>query len=188
MEELLLKEKRNSVATSIGYSDVLFNIRTMKSAFKAYSAFSERSIKLNYYFSDYALRHANTWNNGKQYFVLIPDFNENTQMYRDFLEYKGYKDNWDEEGSNAMTKEVASNFTKVYYFLSKEAIESLVLSLDYNGTLLLETVNGNAGIEIGNKAYTFHVFDGNTLNGEEHVPFNAYKVASLANKFIEMNL
>lgn len=121
-------------------------------------------------------------------FDLIPDFNENTQMYRDFLKYKGYKDNWDEEGSNAMTKEVASNFTKVYYFLSKEAKESLVLSLDYNGTLLLETANRNAGIEIGNKAYTFHMFDGNTLNGEEHVPFNAYKVASLANKFIEMNL
>lgn len=187
MEELLLQDDRTLTAiATTGAKDLSKGIGVMASEMKSYCFFMINSAKINDFYSEYAEFYNNhLWSHDSHAVILNPNFRVNTEMYSDFLIYKGYADNWDGENGCAMTKEVSVNFEQVYHLLSMDAIHNMILSLDYNGTLLLETMDGNGGIEIGNKAYTYHYFEDDKLEGEEHLPFNAQEVASIANRFAE---
>lgn len=187
MEELLLQDDRTSTAVlTLDIRDLSQGASEMISERQAYCFFMHNSVRLNDFYTGFVVPYNNKiWNHGRNVYVLSPNFRVDTEMYRDFLTYKEYDDNWDGEGGFAMTKDVARNFEQVYHLLSMEAIDNMVLSLDYNGTLLLETVDGNAGIEIGNEAYTYHIFVDDEIKGEEHLPFSATAVALMANNLAE---
>lgn len=108
-------------------------------------------------------------------------------IYKKFKKLKSYNDNWDGDGALSMTNQVACNFESLYPLLTSRVKRNIDLSLEANGTISIEFSNGKAGLEIGNNAFTYFFFKDGILKGEEHQPYDSFKISRILERMVEID-
>ena len=64
-----------------------------------------------------------------------------------------------------------------------ELLSRLSIFLDDNGTLGIESKNTQAGISLGNKAFSFYHIDDGHVKGESHIPFSTEALIKIIGSF-----
>ena len=96
--------------------------------------------------------------------------------------FQEYEDGWD--GNNALPLQSLSvnNFRGAISLCEDSELSGWQLSPETNGTLMLTTKNGNAGINIGDATYSYFRINDGILSGQSNIAFNPNVVAGLIKK------
>lgn len=107
---------------------------------------------------------------------------EQFRLKKDLDVFAAYSENWDGEGGKPLSHEVIQNFEMLLPFLSSRCLSQIDVCPENNGSLLLMWRDKEAGINLGKTTYTYYQTDGDTVNGESHLPFNVDDIIKKAEK------
>lgn len=85
--------------------------------------------------------------------------------------YQGYGKGWDGENASPLTEKVISNFSYVLENIDKKLLEGITIYPEVNGTLLIDSTRREAGISLGDDKFSYYEIDGDTVKGENGIPF-----------------
>jgi len=98
--------------------------------------------------------------------------------------YQRYGKGWDGENASPLTKKVVSNFCRVLETIDKSLLEGITIYPEVNGTLLIDSTRREAGISLGDDKFSYYEIEGDTVKGENGIPFT---VSALTNVIKRIN-
>ncbi len=101
----------------------------------------------------------------------------------DFQDYQRYQRGWDGEDGLPLTQRVIRNFSQVLSVADNETLSAIRIYPDDNGSLGIELKDMNAGLSLGNDAFSHYLIDNDHVIGESHVPFSPQAVADVIASF-----
>lgn len=97
---------------------------------------------------------------------------EQYRLKKDLDLFATYEENWDGEGGHPLTSQVIQNFESLLPLISTKALQNIDVYPENNGSLLIMSRTQEAGLNIGNDAYTYYVIHDNKISGESHLEFS----------------
>lgn len=94
------------------------------------------------------------------------------RMWNRIVELESLKPSWDGAGAAPMEKKVVENMKQLIKAGISSDFKNWVLFPDDNGTMLLQTREGNASISVGSNTYSFVQIDGNDIRTGEKLRFS----------------
>lgn len=90
-----------------------------------------------------------------------------------FLTYSNYGEKWDGASAVPLTEKVKANFSDVLNKIDKRYLEGLTIFPEINGTLLIDSTKKEAGICLGNDAFSYFITDNDEVSGQDNIPYSA---------------
>jgi uncharacterized phage-associated protein len=101
-----------------------------------------------------------------------------------FQNYQLYQRVWDGEDALPLTKQVKDNFLQVLSIAEKSSLANIRIFPEDNGALSIEAINRQAGISLGNDAYSYYTIIDGHVAGEDNLQFSAESVSKLLSSFL----
>lgn len=89
-----------------------------------------------------------------------------------FQDYQRYQFGWDGEDALPLTQQVIRNFKEVLRIADNETLSGIKIFPEDNGTLSIESRKREAGVSLGNTAFSYYSIMDNHVAGENHIPFS----------------
>lgn len=83
-----------------------------------------------------------------------------------------------------LTEQVKDNFRQVLGVAEKSSLANVRIFPEDNGALSIEAINRQAGISLGNDAYSYYTIVDGHVSGEDNVQFSAESVSKLLSSFL----
>ena len=103
-------------------------------------------------------------------------------ILKKFNIYRQYQKGWDGEDASPLTSKVIENFSLILDRVDKRQLKNLTIYPETNGTLLIESTSREAGISLGDAAFSFYVVEGDTVTGENNLPFSVDSIVGVVSK------
>lgn len=101
----------------------------------------------------------------------------------DFQSIQLRRQGWDGEDGLPLTTDVRNNFLQVLHVADNKTLSGITIFLDDNGTLGIEAKDVQAGISLGNTAFSYYFIDDGHIKGESHVPFSPDALLKIIGSF-----
>lgn len=107
---------------------------------------------------------------------------EYTELLESLSDFQDYEQGWDGEDAAPLDKVVVRNFKDVLQKSEDRDLRGWVLFPERNGTLFLQNEQYNAGINIGNKDFSYYVNKDGKVIGENAKKFTTKSVLETIRK------
>ena len=101
-----------------------------------------------------------------------------------FQDYQRYQHGWDGEYAQPLTEQVKENFRQVLGVAEKSSLANIRIFPEDNGALSIEAITRQAGLSLGNDAYSYYIIVDGHVAGENNLPFSAESVSRLLSSFL----
>jgi hypothetical protein len=89
-----------------------------------------------------------------------------------FLTYSNYGEKWDGVSAVPLTEKVKANFSDVLNKIDKKYLDGLTIFPEINGTLLIDSTKREAGICLGNDAFSYFITENDEVSGQDNIPYS----------------
>lgn len=90
-----------------------------------------------------------------------------------FLTYSNYGEKWDGMSAVPLTEKVKANFSDVLNKIDKKYLDGLTIFPEVNGTLLIDSTVKEAGICLGDNAFSYFITENDEVFGQDNIPYSA---------------
>ena len=90
-----------------------------------------------------------------------------------FLTYSNYGEKWDGMSAVPLTEKVKANFSDVLNKIDKKYLDGLTIFPEVNGTLLIDSTVKEAGICLGDNAFSYFITENDEVSGQDNIPYSA---------------
>ncbi len=96
--------------------------------------------------------------------------------------YQNYPKGWDGEDASPLTQKTIANFCQFLEKTDKQLLQYITIYPEINGTLLIESTRRDAGICLGDKSFSYYEMDGDSITGENAIPFSVSALTDIIKK------
>ena len=96
--------------------------------------------------------------------------------------YKTYPAGWDGEDAIPLTNQVITNFSQLLETIDKQLLIGLTIFPETNGTLLIDCIDKEAGISLGNDKFSYYEIKDGQVTGENGIDFSVQAITQVIKK------
>ena len=98
--------------------------------------------------------------------------------------YRTYPAGWDGEDALPLTKQVVENFSRLLEVIDKRLLIGLTIFPETNGTLLIDCLEKEAGISLGNDKFSYYEINDGKVTGENGIEFSVQAITRVIKNII----
>lgn len=96
--------------------------------------------------------------------------------------YEAYPAGWDGDDAVPLTSQVITNFCHLLEVIDKQLLVGLTIFPETNGTLLIDCIDKEAGISLGNDKFSYYEIKDGQVTGENGIDFSVQAITKIIRK------
>lgn len=110
---------------------------------------------------------------------------EQFRLKKELEHFSTFGNDWDGEGGMPLREASLQNFELLLPLLSVQALRSIEISPENNGTLLVTSKVKEAGVNIGDNTFTYYSIENGKVEGESQLTFDTDRVLEQIERLTE---
>lgn len=110
---------------------------------------------------------------------------EQFRLKKELEHFSTFGNDWDGEGGIPLREASLRNFELLLPLLSVQALRSIEISPENNGTLLVTSKVKEAGVNIGDNTFTYYSIENGKVEGESQLTFDTDRVLEQIERLTE---
>ena len=102
-----------------------------------------------------------------------------------FLTYSNYGEKWDGMSAVPLSEKDKANFSDVLNKIDKKYLDGLTIFPEVNGTLLIDSTVKEAGICLGDNAFSYFITENNEVSGQDNIPYSTAALIDTTKKIVK---